>query len=387
MISSRPTEAPLEGGKSSLGNTTKSASVYGITKSENPTDKRYRLQRKAQQLLPSERVATCMHTPKFNSDVSIVVKEDSAWFSGTMVCGSVWHCPVCAARVGVQRAEELRIGITNWLQASKTVVLVTYTLKHSAFDSVSESLDTLKAALRRMKSGREFQDIKHEFYATGTIKNIEVTHGKNGWHPHAHELWFLDKPLPFTVIDHLESRLQERWLHVLGIEGGEASRDRGLTAKSARKDIYDYVAKFGRMPTNPEASRLEYELTHSHSKTGRVGGETPWALLDRAEAGDKQAGALFREYAHAFKGTKQLHYSRGLKELLGIDNLTLTDQEAAEAEEEESELFYTFTRLEWRCVIEYDERAFALELARKRSKERLRTLLAALCNRKVKSRL
>lgn len=384
---STPTEAPPQGGKSSLGNTTKSASTPAIYTDEHPTDKRYRLQKKAQELLPSERVCRCMHSIQPGKSVNIMVNDESAWFSGTMVCSSVWHCPVCASRIGNQRAEELRTGIANWYSRDKTVVLVTYTMAHSAYDSVSESLTMLKAALRRMKSGRRFQEIKQEWFVVGTVKNIEVTHGQNGWHPHCHELWFLDRPLSFTEIDHLETELQKQWVHVLGLEQGSASLERGLTAKSARKDIYAYVTKFGKLPADANGDAVEYELTHSHQKRAQRGHLTPFQLLDSAEQGDKQAAVLFRDYALAFKGTKQLHYSRGLKELLGIDNLTLSDEQAAQQEPEQAEILMQLSTLEWRCVVEYDYRAFVLELARRRSKERLRTFLAALTRRKTKLRL
>ena len=45
----------------------------------------------------------------------------------------------------------------------------------------------------------------------GLIRSLEVMHGANGWHPHNHELWFLDEE-----IDHLEFQefINNKWLEV-----------------------------------------------------------------------------------------------------------------------------------------------------------------------------
>ena len=59
----------------------------------------------AQELLPHERVAQCMRHIKGGSGVDIVYNMtfQSAHYENLLTCGSVWHCPVCAARIAEKR--------------------------------------------------------------------------------------------------------------------------------------------------------------------------------------------------------------------------------------------------------------------------------------------
>ena len=64
-----------------------------------------------------------------------------------------------------------------------------------------------------------------------------------------------------------------------------------------------YVSKWG----------LEHEMTKGHIKKGKTDSKTPFDLLRDYAEGDENAGKLFRIYFEAFKGTRQLNWSKGLK--------------------------------------------------------------------------
>ena len=68
-------------------------------------------------------------------------------------------------------------------------------------------------------------------------------------------------------------------------------------------------------------------MTKGHTKKAKAGGETPFDLLRAAMADrqDKQAMALFREFAECFKGKRQLSWSNSLKARFSWK----TDQELA----------------------------------------------------------
>ena len=76
-------------------------------------------------------------------------------------------------------------------------------------------------------------------------------------------------------------------------------------------------------------------MTKGHIKKGKAGGETPFDLLRAvlADKNDKQAAALFAEFAKAFKGKRQLSWSNGLKAKF---NLVEKDDEELAAELEDS---------------------------------------------------
>jgi hypothetical protein len=75
-------------------------------------------------------------------------------------------------------------------------------------------------------------------------------------------------------------------------------------------------------------------------------------LLDLYLNGEVDAADLFAEYAECFKGTKQLHWSAGLRELLGLD-AEKSDQEIVESEDnQESEPIITIRREQWKYILQ-----------------------------------
>src|SRR5260370_40243977 len=69
---------------------------------------KWQLQRTAQALLPNERVAFCMRRIQATTvDVLYSPSRQSAHYRGLMVCGSIWVCPICAAKISERRRIEL----------------------------------------------------------------------------------------------------------------------------------------------------------------------------------------------------------------------------------------------------------------------------------------
>jgi hypothetical protein len=98
-------------------------------------------------------------------------------------------------------------------------------------------------------------------------------------------------------------------------------------------------------------------------KKAAKGGRSPFDLLrsylnDR----DRQAGALFVEYANAFKGKRQLVWSQGLKDLFSVQEQT--DEETAARVDDDAILLGSITIEEWRLIRFFNVRGEILELAR-----------------------
>jgi hypothetical protein len=114
-----------------------------------------------------------------------------------------------------------------------------------------------------------------------------------------------------------------------------------------------YVSKWG----------LEDEMTKGHTKKA-LHGETPFdflrALVDNAE--DRQAAALFIEFARVFKGKRQLHWSRGLKARYAIGEKN-DDELAQEKEDDYAVLLGTITIEQWRDVLAVEGRGAVLSIA------------------------
>jgi hypothetical protein len=107
---------------------------------------------------------------------------------------------------------------------------------------------------------------------------------------------------------------------------------------------------------------LEDEMTKGHTKKA-LHGETPFDFLRSflADGKDKQAAALFREFAETFKGKRQLHWSRGLKARFAVEEAT--DEQLANKIEDRAVLLGHISLDQWRDVLADDGRGKLLQLA------------------------
>lgn len=286
-------------------------------------------------------------------DVIHHAASGSASFGGLQRCGSVWNCPVCAAKIAERRKEEVASGVAQLEAAGRRVVMVTYTVRHGKGDDLKAVLAGLLRARRRMRSGRWAREWQERFGVVGSIRALEVTHGANGWHPHVHELLVLAGDVDEQQ---LQETMRQRWLWALGREGLSAAAEIGLKI-SFDLGSAEYLAKFGQ----ERGWGPEHELTRLHTKESR-GGRSPWQLLGAySEGQDQQAGALFVEYAGVFKGQRQLWWSKGLKAACGL--VDKTDEELVEEEEEQGRVLVRIRKPGWKWVVGNDARANVLDVA------------------------
>jgi hypothetical protein len=292
-----------------------------------------------------------------------------AYYANLERCGSVWTCPVCSKRISNHRREQLWKAGSTWRSRGFHVYLLTLTLPHSREDKPFDLTDKLLAAYNEMTSGRTrlAAALKSYGYA-GQVRALEVTVGDaNGWHPHLHILLFVKKRLPGTRSEHGRST------HVTGAvfedlfsNWEQACLGLGLDAPSREANTlqdgsaaFNYITKWG--PAD--------ELARAHSKRAKKGGRTPWQLLEDAYMGDLHAGKLFQDFVAAFKGRRQLFWSRGLRDLLGLAE-EADDEQAAELgsdgeyqERPTDAVIVTLTWEQWHLVLIHGERANILYMA------------------------
>lgn len=361
----RGTNGVAAGRAAALGNTTKYASTGSAPDVVQARQARWGEQNQAARLLPRERVALCMrHIRQGMDGVSVLYSSSaqSAHYGGLVTCGSVWTCPVCAAKITERRRVELADALVKARAAHLRVVMITYTFSHHRGDHLPTMLDLLRKAFKRYKSGRAAEKLRDRFRVVGTVRALEVTQSDtNGWHPHMHELVFLPEE---TDIRAFERQARAAW-ECAASASGLMMNAHGFKLDDCDVRVADYVAKFGHEPRWQE----DRELTKWHVKKGcgSARGQdehvTPFGLLHYAAAGDKRASALFVEYAKAFKGLRQLHWSPLLRELLAMGD-ERTDEELAEEHEEEAIVIAHLTPLQWHIVVGNDCRAELLEVAR-----------------------
>lgn len=336
--------------------------------------KRFLLQDEACKLLPSERVNNCLKK-RISKDKGVIVKYNSvtkhACYSNLQSCSSVWNCPVCAAKISEQRRTELKQGIARHRKNGGYVYLLTLTNSHHYGDNLALLMSGQKKALKYLWSDRKTKEHFAKIGKIGHITASEVTHGKNGFHPHFHILLFSDRQIDIKA---LQKFIAKEWQHCCRkAKLKEPSLEHGCDITDG-KFADRYVSKWG----------LEEEMTKGHIKKGREGGNTPFDLLRLSEGGCERSGQLFQQYAAAYKGKRQLSWSKGLKDLLLIEEVT--DKEAAEMEDEESIEEQELAQEIWRLILIYKKRAEvlkAIELDKLDSANRFDMLIEDLAQRYV----
>jgi len=325
---------------------------------------RFILQAAARSLFPKSRLDKCLRVRTAHESVQVwkSTEHKTTHYKGLQTCGSVWRCPVCSAKIAERRRLEIITAMDAHQLAGGVVNLLTLTCPHQVKDNLSDLLAKQAKALNRFWSDRTTKAILAEMGTIGQIRALEVTHGRlspqnNGWHPHYHVMLFqglgvdLGRFDPLQVAD-WQSGLYVQWAKACKAAGlGEPSFAHGLKLDNGDKAA-KYVAKWG----------LEDELTKGHTKKARHG-ETPFDFLRSivADKDDKQAAALFVEFARTFEGKRQLHWSKGLKKRYQVADKT--DDVLAAETDDKSILLGMITLDQWRDVLAVEARSIVLQVA------------------------
>jgi len=376
-----------------LGNTTRSApappfpkrKIGELTRGETRT-LRYRMQDAAGQVLGKHRVASCQKVPSYgvqHNGASRGISKNAdghAHFHGVGSCGDVWVCPVCSQRISEGRRQEVLHALRVHRAAGGIAVLVTYTFSHGRNDDLAKIVKGFTGALSEMKGRKAFKKIMKGVGYTGQIRTLDVTHSwANGWHPHSHEILFLEGHVTPEQLRAAEAALFELWRKYAVKHGlGEPNREHGVDLKYRESDgdngqdaVGAYVSKWG------------HELTYAHKKQGRQGGRSPWAILrDLTEKWTYRDAQLYREYAAGFKGKAQLFWSRGLKDRFEIEAMN----DAEMSDRPESEHVIDLEPVEWQAIVHFKAQARVLEVA-EREPLFLRQCIQDLVKRREQERI
>lgn len=373
-----PADAPLvsspisqQRGFDSLGILTKS-----LNRTENYRLERWGIQSVARKILPEERVSSCLRTiskfktpvpsrmenflsPDYFQNVEILKSKDHFHFGNLITCGSVWHCPICAGKISEHRRAELSQAVQNCKTKGGQVHLLTLTVPHYSHQRLKTVLTGLSDALQRLTNSRSFKALSERIGLFGRIRSLEVTYGENGWHPHFHLLLFTHRTFN---LEYLQAEILDLWKVACVRASLPEPNQHGVKLDNGDMAA-QYVGKWG----------IEHEMTKGHIKKS-TDGYSPFDLL-RVNLGSSLAGRfldnkpakaaeLFREYAKAFKGKRQLVWSKDLRNLLLADLPELTDEEAADSVDSDAELFALVPLPIWKIVLKKGDRGVLLEKCR-----------------------
>ncbi|MEO0961106.1 MAG: protein rep [Pseudomonadota bacterium] len=333
---------------------------------------RHKLRREAARLCPGERVNSC--GVKRTGEMVELWRDSAggAFWKGLETCGSVWMCPTCSAKIASRRADEVRELVKAHEARGRAVYMATFTIQHSAFDAAADTRALVTKAWTRMQAGKGWKGFKAFFDVMGTVRALEVTFGKNGWHPHLHVLLFTDQPLRRHTQLRMKQRLFDRWSQIVERLGGYSDVHAFHLRRASNGTVAaEYVAKWG----------AGHEIAKGPMKD--AAGCSVWDLLKRSDNGDHLAGIHFQRYAEAFKGARHLTYSRGLRErydlrhpqedldlaLDGEEGGERVDPETGEVMNTEAGCLYTVDSVRWAFVLKLKATGLLLDIARDEGRE------------------
>jgi len=322
---------------------------------------RYACQSVARKALPDERVSKCLRLVNNSSNVQVWQhkKTDKAFYNGLLVCGSVWNCPVCAAKISEIRRKELQQAFDIHKSEGGHIALLTLTFSHQKVDRLKDILEKFGKATQKFMSGRAYQNIRDELGLIGRIRVFEVTYGVNGFHPHAHIALFYTSKVD---LEKIEDEMYLLWEKACLKVGLTTSRKHGIDLQGA-DEAEEYLSKHGTWS-------IDQELSKAHIKKAKNDSMTPFDFLRKyLEEEDEKYLNLFREYAQCFKGKRQLQWSQGLKKRFILEDKT--DEEVAKEKTEEADLLGLLDYDFWKKkILKYENRSHFLDLCEKNGFEK-----------------
>lgn len=257
---------------------------------------------------------------------------------------SAWASPVSSAGIAKRRMSEMEAATRNHFNGGGGAVLMAaLTMSHTIEHGLAELLDVLTTSFAVAFNANKawLKRYKCQMWARFT----EVTHGRNGWHPHIHALIWVDRPLEADALADLEAAVLAAWVKAVaaaarkaGVDMAAPSLEHGVkidqfTGLEAAVVGARYVAKGNETWT--ETWTPGAEAAGGAFKAAKNGNVTPWQILDEIKtakgAKRRRLVALWREYEAATKGRRQMSWSRAARERLGVE--VAADEEIDAAEE------------------------------------------------------
>ena len=261
-------------------------------------------------------------------------EQRRARYHGFETCKSVWSCPMCSARIRSARAAELTEAVT--LYGHERVYMLTLTVRHEYGDNFASMADNIAEAFRLVRQGNAWKTMCKRYGLEHQVRAVEHTYGRNGWHPHLHTLWFLERALTLQQQQEMEARIFELWSGCVARTFGRhhlPSQAHGVRVTLCRDG--NYLSKMG------------LEMTDPGGKVGRHQGRSPWEIAEDAADGDPKSVELWLEYVRGTKGHTALTGLTKVAKALGMKNgasdeqLCASDSEGSDTKSEENDAIGT----------------------------------------------
>ena len=281
--------------------------------------------------------------------VYVTANDNDSRIFGVTHCHNPWICPVCEPKIMSRHATDIACAIDalkEWHH--QRAAMITFTIPHTSGIDCKTTMWILRKTWEdfiihgkkrlvnkyyrnrksenkiltagKTKSNDAFSSFCEEFEIKHRVRVAEITHGKHGWHPHFHCLfWTTERKL--QKMKDWQKRLDDRWLELAkrntikaGLDPTRVEIMYSRLDREGSKGVYISVDKNGNVIPQESSKYIsgwggDRELTGNyHHKASNEGHETPRQILERAaETGDVETWELYLEFARA---TRLLKFKR-----------------------------------------------------------------------------
>ncbi len=313
------------------------------TKKKRAKNRKIKAAIKMKKLSASERIANCGYkTLGHHAEIHYNPEHGSAKVANVETCASVWACPVCRDKILNGRADELKKVGEGWRADGGQTVMITFTVPHYKHQSLKTVLGSsaaktgLSGAFYRLRQQRAWRELKTDICYEADVRVYEVTHGKNGWHPHIHLILYYKNNVDKNL---LENRLYNLWLSVCLASGLSApNKDHGVRIT---KGTDKYLAKWG----------APNELSSDSHKEAKNGNYTI-AELENELLGNnaEKVTSVLREYYTTMTGRKMLTWGGKNLRKRYLSEPEITDDELAMDEHGDGERLFIIASKTWQQI-------------------------------------
>jgi hypothetical protein len=190
-----------------------------------------------------------------------------------------------------------------------TVSMLTLTVRHKKHQPLSQLLTAMESAYTNVQGTQAYKDLRNQYNAK-FVRVLEITNGKNGWHPHYHIAVIHDKGAAFGSYS---SELENAWCKNLEKKGLLTPK------KEVAVNIVENANNEMRAWYLTKASGISsLEITNGRHKVAMGENMGVWQMHALAVSGSKDAKVLWNEYEIAMIGKRLISPSRGLEDFFGV---------------------------------------------------------------------
>lgn len=244
-----------------------------------------------------------------NGYVSLFSSPTHPIISGLMRCSSPSTCVVCSSRIAKARGTWLSEVFHKAIEQGFQISMLTLTVRHKRSDRLDNLLKAMEQAYTNVQGSTSYKALRND-YDSSFIRVLEVTHGKNGFHPHYH-IAIIHRPgFDFEL---LRADMERTWVTHIERQGLLApipDKAVHIVHNASDEQRAWYLTKACGMSS--------LEVSNGRYKTAKGDNLGIWQIHGLAVSGDLDSKYVWHAYEKAIFKKRLFTMSKGMADKFGV---------------------------------------------------------------------